>query len=350
MKVLFGVFDWGIGHATRDIPLIESLLKKNEVHVISTGRSLIVLRNFFGAKCKYYDIPSLYSPYTKTPFFRTSFILSIPMMLKSLQYARERAKKIINNGFDRVISDCRYDVYDDIENSYLIDHQLRFETPFGAERVFEAWLASRMKYYKYIIVPDFEKNNFSGKLSHNLRYISQDKIKYIGILSHLQKLDVEEDIDYFVSLSGPEPQRSILERRILSNTSQLEGKIIIAGGNPDDNLSISCDHVELYSFLNKRQQENIMNRAKFIIARSGYTTMMDLAELDKQEALFLPTPGQTEQEYLADYCEKHKYFHHVSQYHLKLKEDIEKARMFKGFQPAWKTNESVRRFMEVINS
>jgi hypothetical protein len=78
--------------------------------------------------------------------------------------------------------------------------------------------------------------------------------------------------------------------------------------------------------------------------------MMDLAELDKQEALFLPTPGQTEQEYLADYCEKHKYFHHVSQYHLKLKEDIEKARMFKGFQPAWKTNESVRRFMEVINS
>jgi len=350
MKILFGVFDWGIGHATRDIPLIESLLKKNEVHIISTGRALKILRDFFGGNCKYYDIPSLYSPYTKTRFFRTSFILSIPMMLKSLKYVSKISKKIISGGFDKVISDCRYDVYDKAENSYLINHQLRFNTPFGAERSSEMWLASRMKRYKYIIVPDFEENNLSGRLSHNLRYISRDKIKYIGILSHLQKLDIKEDIDYFISLSGPEPQRAILEGKILSNTSQLEGKIIIAGGNPDDDLTNSSGRIEFHSFLNRKQQENIMNRSKFIITRPGYTTMMELAELNKKKALFLPTPGQTEQEYLAKHCEKHKYFHHTSQYRLKLKEDIETAKKSIGFSPSWKTRESVQRFLDVINS
>jgi uncharacterized protein (TIGR00661 family) len=350
MKVLFGVFDWGIGHATRDIPLIEELLKENEVHIISTGRALKVLKNHLADRCEYYDVPSVYSPYTRTRFFQLKFSLSISKLFKSLKHARESSEKIISRGFDKVISDCRYDVYDNAENSYLINHQLRFMTPFGVQRVFEMWLASRMKKYKYVIVPDFDRNNLSGRLSHNLRYIRPDKIKYIGILSHLRKVDIKEDIDYFISLSGPEPQRSILEEKILLKIDQLEGRIVIAGGNPDAQLSSSSGNIESHSFLNAQQQENVMNRAKFIIARSGYTTIMELAELNKKKALFLPTPGQTEQEYLANYCEKHNYFHHVSQYHFHSKIHIQKAGQCRGFEPAWKTQESVRRFMDVINA
>lgn len=350
MKIAFGVFDWGIGHATRDMPLITELLKSNDVHIISTGRALKVLKDHFQDKCKYYDVQSLYPPYTKTPFFKIKFTFSSVRMIRSLKQARKISSEIISSGFDKVISDCRYDVYDNHDNSFLINHQLRFKTPFGAERILESWLAGRMKKYKYVIVPDFEGRNLSGRLSHNLRYISRDKIKYIGILSHLRKTKLTENIDYFISLSGPEPQRTILEKKIIVQLNQLEGRIVIAGGNPDSTMINTDSNLQFYSFLGAEQQENIMNRAKFIIARPGYTTVMELAELNKNRVLFLPTPGQSEQEYLADYYEKQKYFHYTSQYRLKLKRAIEESKEFKGFDPPWKTEQSVNKFMEVINS
>src|SRR4030042_3923315 len=137
MKIAFGVFDWGSGHATRDIPLITELLKTSQVHIISTGRALKLLKDHFGDRCAYYDIPSVYPPYTKTPFFKVKFAFVSLKMIRSLRYARERSRKIIGTNFDRVISDCRYDVYDQQDNSYLINHQLKFKTPFGAERILE---------------------------------------------------------------------------------------------------------------------------------------------------------------------------------------------------------------------
>jgi len=350
MKVLFGVFDWGIGHATRDIPLIAELLKTNEVHILSTGRALKLLKDYFASRCTYYDVPSVYPPYTKTRFFEVTFTLFLPKMIRSLQYAREKSREIVAGGFDKVISDCRYDVYDTPDNSYLINHQVRFSTPFVAERIFEKLLARRMQKYKYVIVPDFEKQSLSGRLSHDLRYVNKDKIRYIGILSHLKKLDVAEDIEYFISVSGPEPQRTVLQKKMIDLSSQFEGKVVIAGGIPESTATRSCDNLRFYSFLNTEQQASMMNRAKFILSRPGYTTVMELAELGKTSALFIPTPGQTEQEYLADYYEKQGYFHSVSQYNFKLKKAIEDSKKFIGYSPLWKTEQSVHEFMKVLDS
>jgi len=350
MKILFGVFDWGLGHATRDIPLIAELLKNNEVHIITTGGALKILKNHFKDRCRYYDVPSLHLPYTRTPFFKLKFALSSPVMIKNLRTARKKTQKILSAGFDKVISDCRYDVYGDPENSYLINHQVRFSAPYGAQIVAERWLASRMKRYRYIIVPDFEKDGLTGKLSHNLRYIDDDRIRYIGILSHLKKIDVEQDIDYFISLSGPEPQRTILEKKVLSQLEQLDGKIVIAGGNPNSTSNDRGGNFEFHSFLYAEQQQDIMNRAKFVVSRSGYTTIMELAELDKRKALLIPTPGQSEQVYLANYFEKKNYFHHVSQYRLKLRRDIDACLDYKGFEPLWRTTEAVKKFLSVIFS
>ena len=351
MKILFGVFDWGLGHATRDTPLIKELLKKNKVHIISTGRALKILKDNFKNQCTYYDIPSLYPIYskTKTNIFQIDFTLALPSIIKSLKYAREKSKEIINKGFDIVISDCRYDVYDTPKNSYLINHQLRFKTIFGAERLAELWLAKRMENYKYVLVPDFPKKNLTGELSHELRYFPKNKIKYLGILSHVKKLNLKQDIDYFFSLSGPEKTKIELEKKILSQINQIEGKIAIAGGNPDTKSKNISKNIEFHSFLNKNEQEKFMNRAKFLIIRSGYTTLMETVELDKK-ALLIPSPGQTEQEYLADYYEKQKYFHHVHQNKLNLKEDIESSSKFKGFKAPWKTEESIKKFIKIINS
>ncbi|MBN1360035.1 MAG: hypothetical protein JW993_05560 [Sedimentisphaerales bacterium] len=350
MRVLFGVFDWGFGHATRDIPLITALLRGHEVHILSTGDALRILREHFGKRCVYHDVPSIYPPYTRTRLFTLKFSMSLPRMARGLQRARRRSKRIIDGQFDKVISDCRYDVYDRPDNSYLINHQLRFKTPPGAERFFERWLAWRMKKYRYVLVPDYEERNFSGTLSHGLRYLSPDRIKYIGILSRLRRRDLPQDVDYFISLSGPEPQRSTLEKRIISQVGQLHGRVVMAGGKsgPADNHGRA--DVEYCAFLAAPQQEEMMNRAKFIITRSGYSTMMELAELGRKDVLLLPTPGQTEQEYLADYSEEQGYFHHVSQYKLALPRDIERARGFTGFQPPWRTEQSVQRFLDIVCS
>ncbi len=269
--------------------------------------------------------------------------------MKSLKEATKISQKIISQGFDKVISDCRYDVYDSPKNSYLINHQLRFKTMFGFERLAERWLASQMKRYKFILVPDFPKKNLSGRLSHNLRYIDKNKIKYMGILSHLKKLKLKTDIDYFFSLSGPERTRIELEKNILSQINKLKGKIVIAGGNPDAETKNISKNVEFHSFLNSKMQENFMNRAKFIIIRAGYTTIMELAELEKN-ALLIPSPGQTEQEYLGDYLEQQKYFHNIAQYQLNLKKDIEDSMKYKGFKAPWKTIDSIKKFMKIINA
>jgi predicted glycosyltransferase len=362
MKILFGVFDWGLGHATRDIPLIAALLEEHEVHILSTGRALTLLKAHFGDRCVYYDVPSVHAPYTRTRLFKLRFSLLAPRMIRDLRRARRKSKAIIRGRFDKVISDCRYDVYDTPENSYLINHQLRFKTPPGAERLLEKWLAARMRMYRYVLVPDYEDRNLTGVLSHDLRYIPREKVKYIGILSRLQKRDVPQDIDCFVSLSGPEPQRRMLEERILAQVQYLRGTVVIAGGRPetpglvpqttrDRRPAATADgNVEYYGFLDAGRQEEMMNRAKSIITRSGYTTMMELVELDKTRVLLLPTPGQTEQEYLADYCEGRDYFHHVSQYRLRLPGDLADASSGRGFTAPWKTCESVARFREIVCS
>jgi uncharacterized protein (TIGR00661 family) len=349
MRILFGVFDWGLGHATRDTPLITAMLEqRHEVHILSTGHALQILRNHFGERCTYHDVPSVYPPYTKSRFFKLKFTLSAPRMARTLAKARRKSKRIIDSGFDRVVSDCRYDVYDRPDNSYLINHQLRFKAPIGAQRLLERWLAMRMKRYAAILVPDFEEPNLTGVLSHQLHYLRKDRIRYIGMLSHLRKLALPQDIDYLISLSGPEPQRTILEKRVLAQVGQLKGRIIIAGGRPGGQNEDLGPNVQYFGFLNAEQQQDAMNRARFIVTRSGYTTMMELVELEKTHVLLLPTPGQTEQEYLGDYCEKHGYYPHINQFRLQLGRDARPQKSLAGFPAPWKTAESVARALEVI--
>jgi uncharacterized protein (TIGR00661 family) len=347
-RILFGVFDWGLGHATRDTPLIQALLSSgDQVEILSTGRALRVLQERFGADCPLHDAVSVSPPYTKTRHFMASFIVSLPSMLISLNRARTATLKVIRQGrYDLVISDCRYDVYDAVENSILINHQLRFKAARTFQTAAEMWLARAMSKFGRIFVPDYEgPHNLSGLLSHRIKHFDLSRVRYLGILSHLNKTETEKDLDCFISLTGPEPQRSILERKVLLQVRDLCGRIVIAGGNPDARQKEIAGNVEFYSYLGSQRQEEMMNRARFFISRSGYTSIMELAELGLSQVLLVPTPGQTEQEYLGDYYEEQGLFHHVDQDALRLKTDIAAAQGFKGFLPPWKTKETVRRFL-----
>lgn len=350
MKILFGVFDLGLGHATRCTPLIDSILRKgHKVEIISTGRALTLLKKNFGNKCKYYDVPDLSYLYAYKKFFKINYVLSIPKTLKRLKESRKICEEIIRKGnYDKVISDSRVDVYDNAENSYLINHQLRFHAPKIVERAIELFLSSTFKNYKYILVPDFNKPNLTGKLSHNLRYVPHEKIKYLGIISHIRKLKIKKDIDYFISLSGPQIPKENLQKKIMEQIKDLKGHIVIAGGNPEEKNMKKIRGLEFHNFLNKKEQEKMMNKAKFVIIRAGYTTIMELAELDKTKALLIPCPGQTEQEYLVRYYSSNNIFHYTNQSKLNLKKDIKQAKNLNGFKSPWKTKESIRKFLEVI--
>jgi len=107
-----------------------------------------------------------------------------------------------------------------------------------------------------------------------------------------------EDIDFLVILSGLEPQRSILESLIIEVLKDTKGTIVIVGGHfGTDSKKIK---IEYLSFANTKELETLLNRAKCVISRSGYSSIMDLLQLNKK-AILIPTQGQTEQEYLAQF-------------------------------------------------
>jgi len=350
-KVVFGVFDWGLGHATRCKPLAQALLKAGcTVDFISTGRAIKVLKEHFGNRCEYHDVPSVTSPYTASEHFVLNFIINGPKMLKSLKRARAISKVIIEEGgYDLVISDCRYDVYGEEKRSYLINHQLRFAAPVGAEMFAEAWLAHRMGKYRKVIVPDYEgKDNLTGRLSHKLNFIKRRKIEYIGHISHIERKKCKKDIDYLISLTGPEPQRSLLEEMIFAQVRELEGSVIIAGGNPDTDKPKIPGNVTYHPYLGTEEMCDCLNRCKCFISRSGYTSMMELAEVGVREALLVPTPGQTEQVYLGKYYRKRGYFHSVKQKNLSLHADVKEAERGDGFSPEWDSRQSVKNFLSVV--
>jgi len=214
MKVVFGVLDWGLGHATRDMPLIEALLKaEHKVEIISTGRALKILREKFGKKCKYHDVDDLFVPKIASSFYLYECTINFHKMIYSFIRARYNSRKIINSGdYDLIISDCRYDVYGDKDKSILINHIFTFDLNFIKYPINFLVMILKRPYGK-IVVPDFPGNLLSGKLS--LPAISK-YTSFIGISSHIKKKYFKEDIDYFISLDQS-LRELYLRRKLLNN-------------------------------------------------------------------------------------------------------------------------------------
>ncbi|PKP15429.1 MAG: glycosyltransferase, partial [Bacteroidetes bacterium HGW-Bacteroidetes-23] len=124
-------------------------------------------------------------------------------------------------------------------------------------------------------------------------------INYIGPLSRLNKKELPKKYDLMVILSGPEPQRSMLEMHLKEEIKRYVGDVVFVRGIIEpEQKSEQIDHVTFYNFMTSGQLEQTFNESELVLCRSGYTTVMDLAKLGKK-AFFIPTPGQFEQEYLA---------------------------------------------------
>ena len=355
MKIIYAVCSWGLGHATRSLPVIRKLIKEdNKVTIISNGRSLELLKKELGENIEYFDIPDypmLLSENSrqfmaKSVVYWPSFIARTESGLQSLKKILEKRK------CDRIISDARYDMYSRKIPSFFISHQIRIMNPLRIkmfERGSETFNLFFFKRFVGVIVPDYKENNLSGDLSHNLRRIDENKLHYVGVISDFKKKKMKQDINYLISISGPEPQRTMLEEKLLPQVEDLEGKIIITLGKTEDKDKFYKKSIETYSFLPKEKREDLLNRAKLVVSRSGYSTILDLAVIGTK-ALMTPTPGQIEQEYLGQYHNKKNTFYSVNQNDIDLKRDVEAAKKTTGVKRKCDVDKSVENIMSIISS
>jgi len=355
MKVIYGICSWGLGHATRSLPVIRKLIKENnDITIISNGRSLDLLKKELNEDVKYIDIPDypmLISENTRQ--FIAKSIIYWPLFIKKMESGLQKLTKIVkNDNYDLIISDGRYDIYNKIIPSFFISHQMRIMNPLRIkflETGSEIYNKFFFKRFKGVIIPDYEEDDLSGDLSHNLKRIDSNDLNYVGVLSDFKKYNIKKDIDFLISISGPEPQRSIFEDKILSQINDLNGKIVVTLGKSDEKKEVIRDNLEIYSFLNKERRENLLNRAKIVISRSGYSTLLDLAVIGTK-AMMTPTPGQIEQEYLSKYHNQKGTFYSVNQNNINLKNDIKKVKETTGVIRKCDVSNTVDNIMNIINN
>ena len=352
-RVLFGTSSWGLGHATRDLVLIKALLGAGcEVTVVATGPALAVLRRELRDKVTYLDWPDMPSTIaTSTARFLIKTTASVPRILNVWREEKKRTSRLLaDQSFDLVISDHRYGMVTDTVDCYFISHSPRYIAPWRSwfmETVMEWFVATWLKPAKKLLIPDDQSPGLAGEMDHDLRFLTPERYAYLGILASLGKRNVEQDIDVFISISGPEPQRTRLQKIVMPQLQALQGRIVVALGLPDGEAPPSPAGVEVHPYLNRQQQAKMMNRAGLVVCRSGYTTLMELAEIGKT-ALLVPTPGQTEQLYLADTLAKQGLYYSVRQGELDLSRDVARARGFPGYQPEHLTSASAERFVALV--
>ena len=306
-RILVCPLNWGLGHAARDVPLIRRLLNLgHEVILAGDGATMDLLKAEF--------------PELETRRFRSvvrvrysmhlpawlKITLLSPFLLYEVFAEHYSLKRIIRQVRpDVVISDNRYGLWNSRVRSILITHQLSIRLPrFAGFLEYPAYLVLRAFIEKFdrCWIPDFPgETNLSGDLSH--RYPLPRNAVFTGAMSRFSEpgQSTLKSLNLLIILSGPEPQRSMLHKIILKQIFSLRYTCVILEGLPGKLKRVDLtSNVTTYSHLPSADLRNLLLSAEHVICRAGYTGIMDLALLQKK-ALIIPTPGQTEQEYLAGY-------------------------------------------------
>lgn len=307
-RILVAPLNWGLGHATRCIPIINALLENgHQPYIASDGVALKLLQKEFP------EIPSFKLSSYKIKYaekgknFKIKMIWDSPKVLKAMSKEKKEVKKLVKEyQLDGIISDNRLGVYSKKVPCVFITHQLNVLS--GNTTWFSSKMHQRIiKKFAACWVPDIKgKPNLTGKLGHLKK--SKLNIKYLGPLSRFEKNKTDIAHNLLVLLSGPEPQRTFLEEHLLKELQSFAGNVLFIKGKIEnkqtkEHIKLKNGSITLINFMQSKELENALNSSEYILCRSGYTTVMDLAKLEKK-AFFIPTPGQYEQEYLAKRLEK----------------------------------------------
>jgi len=330
-RILVAPLNWGLGHVARCVPLITALERRGaEVFLASDGVALHLLRAEF-PHLPAFELPSYHIRYGSA-----NMVLNIGRQLPRIvyavrteQWATERLVR--EHGIESIISDNRYGCFSPRAKSVVLTHQLHLRVPGRSLQ----WAANRvlrlaLDRFDAVWVPDAADGpNLSGALSHPP--LPDRPVRYIGPLSRLRPEQREREYDVAVVLSGPEPQRSILETRLLEQAMLLPQKFIFVQGKTQAKTHhFVAENVEQVSYLTSGELNQVLAASHRVVCRAGYSSIMDLAAIGKK-AILIPTPGQTEQEYLADFLGEKKLFLTQSQDNLDLESGLKALRDTTGF-------------------
>lgn len=328
-KILIAPLDWGLGHATRCIPLIRAYLNAGiKVDIAGNGRSLLLLKKEF-PELRFHDLPGYNVRYFSNNMFINILFQGPKIVIAAFKEYFALQEIVKNEQFDLIISDNRFGCFSKRVESVFITHQVNIQTPLG-------FLSQLVNFFNRIVInrfdecwiPDTPENALGGNLS---KAVKLKKFRFIGLLSRFNKLDVPLKWEVVVVLSGPEPQRTHLEKIIAKQAIDLDISTIIIQGKPESNTHKSLsEKVKIIGHATSHELNKTMAAAKLIICRSGYSSLMDLAKI-KKNAILIPTPGQTEQEYLAQHLMDSHIFYFQNQDEFDLETALEASHHFRGF-------------------
>ena len=323
-RILIAPLDWGLGHATRCVPIIKHLLSQNcTVFLGAEGSTATLLKSEF-PNITILPLKGYSVKYSKNRFsFLFKIITQLPRISKVINYEKRWVEEVIKtNKINGIISDNRLGFCSNKIPSVYITHQLLIKTGIS---LFDK-MAQKIHYH-YINkfstcwVPDFEKAlTLAGDLSHPKK-LPNVPIQYLGALSRFNKLELDLEYKLCIIISGPEPQRSVFEKIILSQLHQCKEKICMVRGLPNEEkiLNHSFENLTIFNHLDAEKLNTIIAQSEMVLSRSGYSTIMDLIMLNKN-AILVPTPAQPEQEYLAIHLKNNGLFQFVKQADLKIGE------------------------------
>lgn len=310
-RVFYGILDWGLGHTTRSIPLIRFLQELGFEVVIACNSTQQKVLSAELENARFLPLKGYALEYGNSSWHTKLKIglqsLNILTNIKS-ENGWIRAQMALEKP-DLIISDNRYGFRNDSIPSVLITHQLQVRTGLGvmADLIMKQFLRSQFKHFNSCWVPDIKNApGLAGELSHPAFQFPRP-VSYLGLVSRLERPRIDNsDGPVVVILSGPEPQRTVLEHRIIEGLKATTRPIVIVRGKPDGgSLPLLPENVEVYNHLPATQLSVLVAKASYVISRSGYTTLMDMFKLGKK-LIAIPTPGQAEQEYLGKILHKER--------------------------------------------
>lgn len=333
-NVLVCPLDWGLGHVSRIIPILNRLLQNNCKLYISCSRSQFLFLQQENIPFEWIPCSSPEIKYKARTLNAFDLLALVPRIYAGIVRDRKHIKQWIKKyNIHLIISDSRFGCYHKKIPSVVITHQINMKLPPSVsffEPILSWHIKKRIRKFRYCWVPDIPSfPNFAGDLSlnHNL------SVQYIGILSRFEKAApslqaTQYEYEALGIISGPEPQRSIFAQLLLSQMKQLPFRCGLVMGKPDySKTPVQDNNVTIFPFASSTELYQLILSSKYIVARAGYSTIMDLIALQRT-AILVPTPGQTEQEYLANYYQTRKTFVVSTQENLKLDKALEELSVY----------------------
>ncbi len=308
MKVLTAPLDWGLGHATRLLPILRRWQAEGAELIIGVNDSTSAFLQAQLPTATFEEVPSYNISYARNGFDVIAGLRLLPHVFRAIrQEHKVVAKLVVKYQPQLILSDNRFGFRHSQVQSIIISHQLNLQYPksvsvFGkiGQRFNTRWLQK----FDKVWIPDTKAHTLSGILSQHPTI----KATPIGYLSRFQSQNYPKPIDkdYILCIvSGPEPLRSALENIFRVEAEIHQQQIVLLGGRPfAANESKESKYVQYFSHLPDEHFAAYLQHAKCVVSRSGYSSLMDYIAIGCQRVFLIPTPGQSEQEYLADRLQK----------------------------------------------